>query len=167
LDFRFRAGSRRKLVTKLLHDRPQRNHDRKSINRLFGKFRPILDAALRQIDQEFSALKDRPRRAITKFEKRVRDGGEQTDLHTKLAGQGPDDRNQTTFSFSFGAALVHVDGAKRDKATRLVADHSPGTALTFQAVAHSDAGWFAFNRELKLPAAAGGASCIHESGSAW
>jgi hypothetical protein len=32
-------------------------------------------------------------------------------------------------------------------------------------VTHSDARWFALNRELKLPAAAGGASRIHDSGS--
>jgi hypothetical protein len=41
---------------------------------------------------------------------------------------------------------------------RLVTDHSPGAALTFQAMAHSDARWFALNRKVKLPAAAGGAS---------
>jgi hypothetical protein len=41
---------------------------------------------------------------------------------------------------------------------RLVADHGAGTALALQAVAHSNAGWFALNCEVKLPAAAGGAS---------
>ena len=41
---------------------------------------------------------------------------------------------------------------------RLVAAHRPSTALALQAVAHSDARWFALNREVKLPAAAGGAS---------
>jgi hypothetical protein len=39
---------------------------------------------------------------------------------------------------------------------RLVADHGPSAALALQAVAHSDARWFTFNREVKLPAAAGG-----------
>jgi hypothetical protein len=47
---------------------------------------------------------------------------------------------------------------KRYRKARLVADHRPGTALALQAVAHSDARWFALNREVKLPAAAGGAS---------
>jgi tetratricopeptide (TPR) repeat protein len=50
---------------------------------------------------------------------------------------------------------------------RLVADHGPSAALALQAVTHSDARWFALNRKLKLPAAAGGASRIHESGSTW
>src|ERR1700728_1690778 len=40
----------------------------------------------------------------------------------------------------------------------LVADHGPGTALAFQAVAHSNAGRFALNCQVKLSAAAGGAS---------
>jgi hypothetical protein len=39
---------------------------------------------------------------------------------------------------------------------RLVADHRPSSALALQAVAHSDARWFALNREVNLPAAAGG-----------
>jgi hypothetical protein len=47
----------------------------------------------------------------------------------------------------------------------LVADHGPSTALAFQTVAHGDARWFAFDCELKLPAAAGGAPRIHEIGS--
>jgi len=41
---------------------------------------------------------------------------------------------------------------------RLVADHGAGAALALQAVAHGDARWFALNRKVKLPAAAGGAS---------
>src|SRR4051794_593913 len=42
--------------------------------------------------------------------------------------------------------------------TRLVADHGAGAALALQAVAHGNARWFALNRKVKLPAAAGGAS---------
>ena len=49
--------------------------------------------------------------------------------------------------------------------TRLVANHGPSTALAFQAVAHGDARWFALDCELKLSAAAGGASRIHEIAS--
>jgi hypothetical protein len=41
---------------------------------------------------------------------------------------------------------------------RLIADHSSSTALALQAVAHSDARWFALNREVKLSTATGGAS---------
>ena len=41
---------------------------------------------------------------------------------------------------------------------RLVADRSASAALALQAVAHGDARWFALNRKVKLPAAAGGAS---------
>ena len=44
---------------------------------------------------------------------------------------------------------------------RLVADHAAGAALALQAVAHRDARWFALNRKVKLPAAAGGASGGH------
>ena len=47
--------------------------------------------------------------------------------------------------------------------TRLVADHGAGAALALQAVAHGDARWFTLNRELKLSAAAGGASVGHRS----
>jgi hypothetical protein len=47
--------------------------------------------------------------------------------------------------------------------TRLVADHSTGASLALQAVAHGDARWFATNRQLKLPAATGGASGGHGS----
>jgi hypothetical protein len=41
--------------------------------------------------------------------------------------------------------------------TRLVADHGAGATLALQAVAHGNARWFALNRKVKLPAAAGGA----------
>ena len=44
---------------------------------------------------------------------------------------------------------------------RLVADHAAGAALALQAVTHGDARWFALNRKVKLPAAAGGASSGH------
>src|SRR5260370_2977815 len=44
---------------------------------------------------------------------------------------------------------------------RLVADHGAGAALALQAVTHGDARWFALNRKVKLPAAAGGASSGH------
>jgi len=47
----------------------------------------------------------------------------------------------------------------------LVADHGAGAALAFQAVAHGDARWFALNRKVKLPAAAGSTSDGHGSGS--
>ena len=50
------------------------------------------------------------------------------------------------------------DGDLISAEARLVADHRPSTALALQAVAHSDAQWFALNREVKLPAAAAGAS---------
>jgi hypothetical protein len=50
--------------------------------------------------------------------------------------------------------------------TRLVADDSSGAALALQAVAHGDTRWFALNHQLKLLAAAGGASSGHES-PAW
>src|SRR5262249_25591887 len=46
---------------------------------------------------------------------------------------------------------------------RLVADHGACAALALQAVAHGDARWFALNRKMKLPAAAGGASGGHSS----
>jgi len=46
---------------------------------------------------------------------------------------------------------------------RLVADHRAGAALALQAVTHGDARWFALNREMKLPAATGGASGGHDS----
>ena len=39
---------------------------------------------------------------------------------------------------------------------RLVADHGPSAALALQAVTQGDARWFALNRDVKLPAAAGG-----------
>src|SRR5271167_2795401 len=46
---------------------------------------------------------------------------------------------------------------------RLVADHGAGAALALQATAHGDAQWFALDREVKLPAAAGGAAGGHGS----
>jgi hypothetical protein len=48
---------------------------------------------------------------------------------------------------------------------RLVADHGAGAALALQAVAHGDARWFTFNRNVELPATAGGASGGHGFGS--
>src|SRR5262245_6259484 len=45
----------------------------------------------------------------------------------------------------------------------LVADDSPGAALTFQAVAHGNARWLALNGKAKLPAVACGASGGHGS----
>ena len=42
---------------------------------------------------------------------------------------------------------------------RLVAEHGPGASLARQAVAHSVARGFAFDREVKLPATAGGMAC--------
>jgi hypothetical protein len=47
--------------------------------------------------------------------------------------------------------------------TCLVADHGAGPTLALQAVAHGDARWFTLNREVKLPAAAGGVSGGHGS----
>ena len=47
--------------------------------------------------------------------------------------------------------------------TRLVADHGAGPTLALQAVAHGDARWFTLNRQVKLPAAAGGVSGWHGS----
>src|SRR5262249_39053113 len=45
---------------------------------------------------------------------------------------------------------------------RLIADHGAGAALALQAVAHGNARWFALDRQVKLPAAAGGAPSGHE-----
>jgi hypothetical protein len=45
----------------------------------------------------------------------------------------------------------------------MIADHGAIRRWPLQAVAHSDARWFALNREAKLPAAAGGASDGHGS----
>jgi hypothetical protein len=45
---------------------------------------------------------------------------------------------------------------------RLIAEHGAGAALALQAMAHGDARWFALDRKLKLPAAAGGASDGHD-----
>ena len=42
---------------------------------------------------------------------------------------------------------------------RLIADHGAGPSLARQAVAHSVARGFAFDRKLKLPATAGGMAC--------
>jgi hypothetical protein len=44
---------------------------------------------------------------------------------------------------------------------RLVAEHGAGAPLALEAVAHRDAHGFAFNRELELAAATGGASSGH------
>jgi hypothetical protein len=53
----------------------------------------------------------------------------------------------------------------------LVADHGPGASLARQAVAHSITRGFAFDREVKLPAAAGGMAChclaLRYSGSSY
>jgi hypothetical protein len=46
---------------------------------------------------------------------------------------------------------------------RLIADHGSSAALALQAVTHRDARWFAFNRQLKLPTTAGGATGGHRS----
>jgi len=48
---------------------------------------------------------------------------------------------------------------------RLVADDGAGAALALQAMTHRDARWFALDREVKLPATAGGASGRHGVGS--
>jgi hypothetical protein len=48
------------------------------------------------------------------------------------------------------------DGDLLTAEARLIADHSAGTTLALQAVAHRDARWFALNRKVKLPTAAGG-----------
>ena len=42
---------------------------------------------------------------------------------------------------------------------RLVADHGAGASLARQAVAHGVARGFAFDRKMKLSAAAGGMAC--------
>jgi hypothetical protein len=52
------------------------------------------------------------------------------------------------------------DGDLLAAEARLIADHSASTLLARQAMAHRDARWFALNRKVKLPAAAGGASGI-------
>ena len=63
---------------------------------------------------------------------------------------------------TFGFALLRPSLTGEDHLlagkTRLVADHGAGAALALQAVAHGNARWFALNRKVKLPAAAGGAS---------
>ena len=46
---------------------------------------------------------------------------------------------------------------------RLVAEHGAGAALALQAVAHGDARRVALDRQVKLPAAAGGVSGGHGS----
>ena len=51
------------------------------------------------------------------------------------------------------------DGDLVTAVARLVADHGPGASLAGQAVAHSITRGFAFDREVKLPAAAGGMKC--------
>jgi len=49
------------------------------------------------------------------------------------------------------------DGDLLAAEARLIANHGTGTTPAFQAVAHGDTRWFALNRKVKLPAAAGGA----------
>jgi hypothetical protein len=44
----------------------------------------------------------------------------------------------------------------------LVANDGAGAELALQAMAHPDARWFTLDREVKLPASAGGASARHE-----
>ena len=45
----------------------------------------------------------------------------------------------------------------------LIADDRAGAALAGEAVAHGDTRWFAFDRQVKLPATAGGVSGTHGS----
>src|SRR5262245_8241794 len=55
------------------------------------------------------------------------------------------------------------DGDLLAAEARLVADHRTGATLTLQAVAHGDPRRLALERQLKLPAAAGGAPAGHGS----
>jgi hypothetical protein len=48
---------------------------------------------------------------------------------------------------------------------RLVANHGASAALAREAVTHGDTRWFALDRKVKLPAAAGSVSGGHGSGS--
>ena len=58
------------------------------------------------------------------------------------------------------AARSPVSGAGE---ARLVAEHGAGAPLALKTVAHGDAHWLTFNREVELSAAAGGASGGHGS----
>src|ERR1700686_5038628 len=58
---------------------------------------------------------------------------------------------------------IAVDGDLLAAEPSLVADDGASAALALQAMAHGDARWFALNREVKLPARAGGASDRHGS----
>ena len=70
---------------------------------------------------------------------------------------------------AFGRPLprcrVAIEGDLLAAEPRLVADDGAGAALALPAMAHGDARWFALNRELKLPATAGGVSGSHDIGS--
>src|SRR6516164_9278237 len=48
-----------------------------------------------------------------------------------------------------------TDGDPVAAKARLIANHGASAALALQAVAHGDARWFAINRNMELPAAAG------------
>jgi hypothetical protein len=63
-----------------------------------------------------------------------------------------------TFGCSRPRRSVTGEGDFLATEARLVTDHSASTALAVEAMAHRDAGRFALNRKVKLPAAAGGAS---------
>ena len=72
-------------------------------------------------------------------------------------------KGQRVAAFGFTLPRRRLTG-KRDllpPKTRLVADHGTGTALTLQAMAHRNAGWFALNRKVELPATTGGAARGH------
>src|ERR1700685_3685074 len=71
----------------------------------------------------------------------------------------------TAFGGSHPRHRVAVDGDLLAAEPRLVADDGARAALALQAMAHGDARWFALNREVKLPATAGGASGRHGVGS--
>jgi hypothetical protein len=65
-----------------------------------------------------------------------------------------------------GRALPRVAGAgDRDllgPKARLIADHGAGAALALQTMTHRDARRLAFDRQVKLPATAGGRSTGHD-----
>src|SRR5689334_9199222 len=54
----------------------------------------------------------------------------------------------------------------RPAKARLIAEHGPGAALAFQAMAHGDAHGFASGADLELAATAGGVASDHGLGSA-
>jgi hypothetical protein len=74
-------------------------------------------------------------------------------------------KGQGMFAFSFPCPSRSLagEGNLLTAKARLVAQHRSGAALASQAVTHGDARWLAVNREVKLPATAGGASGSHES----